>query len=436
MKSGKIHPYMIIISTFLGVILIGTILLVMPFASTTGKSIGFVDSLFMATSSVCVTGLSVVTVSADLTVYGKIVMMILMEIGGLSFITIAVFFFTVIGAKIGVSNRILLKESLNQSSLNGIVPLVRKIIFISFTIQIVCALINLISFTQYYDFWDALGVSLFHSCASFNNAGFDIIGDESLIPFKDDILLNITTISMILIGGIGFVVIDDVLRNKRWSKFKLHSKLVLVTTVILFVGGALLIKFTNWNDMSFMQSFFTSATCRTAGFATYDMSQLREHPATYVIVVMLMLIGASPCSTGGGVKTTTFAVVMIAIFYFARGKKAKAFQRKISEGQLFKAFVLVAVAVAIIVIGTFLICAIQPEFKLDEVLFEVSSGFSTTGLTMGITKALNPANRIIMCVIMLLGRLGPLTVIGIVNKNWMTSSKEQIQYVEESVVIG
>ena len=184
MKSGRIHPYMIIISSFLSVILIGTILLVMPFASTTGKSIGFVDSLFMATSSVCVTGLSVVTVSADLTVYGKIVMMLLMEIGGLSFITIAVFFFTVIGAKIGVSNRILLRESLNQSSLNGIVPLVRKIIFISFTIQIVCALINLISFTQYYDFWEALGVSLFHSCASFNNAGFDIIGDESLIPFK------------------------------------------------------------------------------------------------------------------------------------------------------------------------------------------------------------------------------------------------------------
>ncbi len=437
MKSGKIHPYMIIIFSFLSVILIGTILLVMPFASTTGKSIGFVDSLFMATSSVCVTGLSVVTVSADLTVYGKIVMMLLMEIGGLSFITIAVFFFTVIGAKIGVSNRILLRESLNQSSLNGIVPLVRKIIFISFTIQILCAFINLISFTKYYDnFWEALGVSLFHSCASFNNAGFDIIGDESLIPFKSDILLNITTISMILLGGIGFVVIDDVVRNKRWSRFKLHSKLVLVTTVILFVCGGLLIKLTNWDDMTFMQSFFTSATCRTAGFATYDMSQLRDHPATYVIIVMLMVIGASPCSTGGGVKTTTFAVVMISIFYFARGKKAKAFKRRISDGQLFKAFVLVAVALAIIVVGTFLVLVIQPEFKLDEVLFEVASGFSTTGLSMGITKALNPANRIIMCFIMLLGRLGPLTVIGIVNKNWMTSSKEQIQYVEESVVIG
>ena len=443
MFSKKIHPYLIIIFTFISVVLIGTIFLVLPISTTSGNSLGFVDALFMSTSCVCVTGLSVVTVSEQISVFGKIIMALLMEVGGLSFITIAVFFFIVIGGKIGVSNKFLLRESLNQSSVNGIVELVIKIIIISASIQIVGALINLIPIMKIYnnDFWKSLGVSLFHSAASFNNAGFDIFGPTSLIEYKDDLILNLTTMAMIIVGGIGFVVIDDMVRNKRWGRFNLHTKITLVTTLCLLIFGTLLIKVTCYDGMTWLQAMFSSVTSRTAGFTTYDMSGLKEHPGTYVVIIMLMTIGASSCSTGGGIKTSTFAIVMISIVYFARGKKAKAFKRKISEGQIFKAFVLVSIVVMILLLGTFLMAVFQPDlsengFGIQEMLFEVVSGFSTTGLTMGITQYLNPANRLLICVLMLLGRLGPLTVIGVVNKNWMASSKENIQYVEENVIIG
>ena len=451
MKKTKIHPYIIIIVSFLGIIIAGTILLVMPFTTKDFRTIGFVDSLFMATSAVCVTGLSVVNVGTTFTIYGKIVMMILMEIGGLSFITIAIFFYTMIGAKIGVSNRFLLREALNQSSVSGLVSLVRKIVIISFSVQLICAGINMFVFVKYYDTWyNALGASLFHSASAFNNAGFDIFGgidSDSLILFKDDVLINMTTIAMIILGSCGFVVMDDLFKKKfKWKKLTLHSKLAISTTIALIVMGTLFIKAAIREDgFSWLQALFGSVTCRTAGFTTYDLANLKDYPAAYVIYVILMLIGASPCGTGGGVKTTTIAVVIIAIFFYARGKQARAFGRKISNEQIFKAFVLIGTCVIIVVLGSFLVAIVQTdrtlvgtteEFGIQEILFEVSSAFSTTGLSMGITTSLNAGSRIILCFIMFFGRLGPLTIIGVVNKNWLGASKEEIQYVEENVIIG
>lgn len=447
MKKNNIHPYIIIILSFLSIIMIGTIALVLPFAMKSNQSIGFTKALFMATSAVCVTGLSVVNLGEEFTIYGKIVMIILMEIGGLSIITIAVFFFTMLGAKIGVSNRFLLRESLNQNTASGLVTLVRKIVIISFSIQIVCALINLIEFTKIYPtFWSAFGVSIFHSAASFNNAGFDIFGSDSMIPYKDNILINSTTMFMIVLGSMGFVVMDDVFKKRfKWKRFALHTKLCVISTIALIFGGAIFIKITlRDQEFTWLQALFESITCRTAGFTTYDLSVLNNYPAAYIVFILLMMIGASPCSTGGGIKTTTFAVVVLSIAYFARGKTVKAFKRKISRDQIVKAFVLLAIAILNVVIGTFLVGLFQPglcyedgtRIGVQEILFEVVSAFSTTGLSMGITSYLNPANRILLCVIMFLGRLGPLTIIGVLNKNWMGYSKEQIQYVEENVIIG
>ena len=438
----KIHPYLQIIATFVGVVLIGTVLLVLPISSTSGKSLGFVDALFMSTSCVCVTGLTVVNVADQISIFGKFVMALLMEVGGLSFITIAVFFFIIIRGKIGVSNRFLLREALNQSTVDGIGTLVVKIVIISVTIQLIGAAINMIPIMKIYDgdFWRALGASLFHSAASFNNAGFDVFGPTSLIPYADDLILNLTTIFMIVIGGIGFVVIDDVYKNKKWSRFTLHTKITLCTTALLIIIGTLLIKATDWDRMTWLQALFTSVTSRTAGFTTYDMADLSYHTGTYIIIILLMVIGASSCSTGGGIKTSTFAILMLSIVYFGRGKKVRAFKRRISDSQIFKAFVLLAVVFLIILTGTFLVSINQPtlneDFGIEEILFEVVSAFSTTGLSMGLTSFLNPLNRILLCIIMLLGRLGPLTVIGVVNKNWLTASKEDVQYVEENVIIG
>ncbi len=438
----RISPYTIIILSFVGVVLLGTLCLAMPFASTTGESHGFVNSLFMSTSCVCVTGLGVVNPSTDYTMFGQITMIVLIEIGGLSFITIAVFFFTILGARIGVGSSFMLREALNQSSTNGVITLVRKIIIISFSIQIICAGINLIPIIKITngDWGQAILMTLYHSAASFNNAGFDIFpGSISMIEYADNIILNITTIVMIVLGGVGFIVIDDVLRKRRWSKLSLHTKMTLVVTLMLITFGTVLIKLT-YLDLSFMQSLFASVTCRTAGFTTFDCSTLADHPATYLIMILLMIIGASSCSTGGGVKTSTFAIICITIGYYAVGKKTKLFKRSIADSQIFKAFVLVNVSVIFVVVSTFIVSVAQSisgdALGFQEVFFEVVSAFSTTGLSMGVTGALNTFNRIFLCFVMLFGRLGPLTVIGVVNKNWMADFKEPIGYPEENVIIG
>lgn len=453
MHTKRIHPYIYIIMSFLSIVLIGTVLLVMPFASSSGKSFGFVDSFFMATSAVCVTGLSVMPngLGADMSVYGKIVMCILIEIGGLSIITIAVFFFTIIGAKIGISNRYIIREALNQNSVKGIVKLVRNIVLTSLTIQLIATLINWYPFYTYLqahgnnNFFAAFGLSLFHSISAFNNAGFDITysnmslvefsSTANVIPQASMITINITTMLLILLGGIGFVVIQDLLKHHRWRYLSLHTKITLITTLILIVVGTLLIKVTS--DLGFLESAFTAFTSRTAGFTTWDMSTMEiMYPATYIVVLTLMMVGASPCSTGGGIKTTTIAIIMISVFYFAIGKKPKAFQRKISNQQIFKAFVLMNVAIIIVVICVFLIMIIQPQLPVAKVIFEVISAFSTTGLSLGITTSLNAGSKFVICFLMLFGRIGPLTIIGLLNKNWMNQKHENIDYIEESVIIG
>lgn len=435
MTTKKIHPYIFIILSFLVGILVGTSLLALPISSTSGKSFGFVDSLFMATSAVCVTGLSVMNVSVEMTIFGKIIMAILMEFGGLSFLTIAVFFFTIIGGKIGVSNRFLLKEALNQSSVKGIVALVRKIIFISFGIQTIGVIVNIFALLKYvdYNFWSALGYSIFHTIAAFNNAGFDIFGSNSMIPFNNDVFINSTTMLLIVLGGVGFVVLEDIVKCKSFKKLKLHSKIVLISTFTLILLGAFLLKI-SLNNITWLEAFFTSITCRTAGFSTIDMSNLA--PAGYFVIIILMFIGASPCSTGGGIKTTTFAIIFLSIVYFARGKKTKAFERSISNAVIVKAFILTTVGIICCLVTTILISIIQPELGTRETLFEVISAFSTTGLSMGITSSLNSANKIILCLMMFFGRIGPLTIIGVVNKSWMVESKENVKYIEESVIIG
>ena len=455
----KMHPYMFIILSFFSVILIGTILLVMPFASKTGKSFGFVDSLFMSTSAVCVTGLSVMETSlgADMTVYAKIVMAILMEIGGLSIITIGVFFFNIIGAKIGVSRGYLLRESLNQDTMKNILSLVKNIMIISFSIQLVCALLNWYPFFEFLEnsFPDqshnisrALGISLFHSSAAFNNAGFDILEYHgnmySLIGFSTDsgvvsnfsiYMVNYTTMFMIFTGGIGFVVIQDVIQNKRWKYYSLHTKITLIMTAALIFVGTMIIYFTD-EKVSFTDALFTAITSRTAGFDTYNMSLLKDNPPAFITIISLMFIGASPCSTGGGVKTTTFAIILIAIYHFARGQKTKAFKKTIDNNQIIKAFVLVALSVMLVIVATFFILITQPEFGTDRVLFEVISAFSTTGLSMGITNMLNIGSKFVIIFLMIFGRLGILTVIGVLNKNWIHKDFDEIRYVEESVIIG
>lgn len=461
MSRKKIHPYLYIIFTFISVIVLGMILLSLPFAYNKEyiekTSIGnyFANSLFMSSSAVCVTGLSVMPdgVINNMSVFGKIVMILLMEIGGLSIITIAVFFFTIMGAKIGITSSFILRESLNQKNSKEIINLVKSIVLLSVIVQVIGILVNwypLFEYTKYLygsgNVGEALFMSVFHAAAAFNNAGFDIIGPESTVMFSSAeytmygistasmVTFNISTMLMIFVGGIGIVIFKDVIKCKfKWKKMNLHTKITLITTLCLIVFGTLFVKLTCM-EMGWMEALFTSITCRTAGFQTYRMSDLT--PAASMVCIVLMLIGASPCSCGGGIKTTTFAIIMMAIFFYARGKKVKAFNRSLEHDQILKAFILVNVAISSCILVTAIVLWIQPSLKLDDVLFEVVSAASTTGLSKGITADLAIGNKVILSLLMLFGRLGPLTVIGTVNKNWINPPKETIRYVEESVIIG
>ncbi len=430
-------PYLRILISFAIVILIGTLLLWLPISTKDRQGLSFMEALFMSTSSTCVTGLTVVAnLGTEMSFFGKFVIAMLIEIGGLSFLTIAIFVFIVIGSKVGIGNRLLLKEALNQNTTIGIVGLVKKIVLMSISIQLIGGTINTIILyaSGFYPFFDSLGIGMFHAISSFNNAGLDIFGyNSNMIEFQSHWLLNINTMLMIILGGIGFIVIADVIKQKRWRKFSFHTKVVLPATAILLVGGTLLLKLAV-PDMTWLQSIFQSVTARTAGFCTYDMSQLT--PAGETIMIILMFIGASPCSTGGGIKTTTLFVVFITIAYYARGKTPKAYHRKISDHSIYKAFSLVTIAVIYNALIILAISLIEPGMAVNDITFETISAFGTVGLSKGITASLQPLSQILICMTMFFGRLGPLTIISLWNNNWMNDSNEQIQYVEERLIIG
>lgn len=429
----KISPNLQIVITFATVILVGTFLLMLPISST-GARFNFIDSLFMAVSAVCVTGLTVIpNIAEEVTIFGKIVLAFLIEIGGLSFITLATFFFALLGTKIGIANRFLLKEALNQSSLKGIIRLVKKIIFTSLIIQSVGIILNCFAFMPYYDGWEVIGVSFFHTIASFNNSGLDIFGSTSMIPFATDVFVNINTIILVILGGLGFVVIDDILYNKRWRRFALHTKIVLITTACLIIFGIIFLKLANHN-LSFLESMFMSVSARTAGFQTINCADINS--GEWVVLNFLMFVGASPGSTGGGIKTTTLFVTILVIASFVTNKRPVFAKREISQNTVIKAFSIVVTAIIFCIMAVFLVSCFNPELEVKAIVFEVISAFSTTGLSMGITTSLTIPSKLVICFMMFFGRLGPLTIISLINRNWRDTAQDKIRYIEESVNIG
>ena len=437
-KNNRVKktPYFTIFISFFAVILFGTIMFMLPISTTNKTGLTFIEDFFMSTSATCVTGLSVLSnVNEELSIFGKIVMLILIEIGGLSFLTVTIFIFILIGQKVGIVSRFLLREALNQNNTYGIVNLVKNIVILSFVIQFIGSLLNtfILVLYDYSDFWTCLGTGIFHSISAFNNAGLDIFGNSSMIQFKDNIPLNISTIALILMGGIGFIVIIDMIKNKSWRKYSIHTKIVLITTLVLLILPTLIYKLIQ-PEMTFMQALFQTVTCRTAGFSTFNSADLNS--ASQMLTLVLMFIGASPCSTGGGIKTTTIFVIFIAIISLAKNKKPKIFYRRIADQSITKAFSLAILALSAIVFGVFLISIFDKNIPFNDIIFEVVSAFGTVGLSRGITAALTDVSKLILCGLMLFGRLGPLTVISIWNNNWMKETNDDIEYVEEKVIIG
>lgn len=444
----RLTPARVLVLGFMAVILLGALLLMLPISSKSGQSLRFLDALFTATSAVCVTGLVVVDTGTHFTQFGQFIIIALIQIGGLGFMTMSTLIALLVGKKIGLKERILIQESFNQFTLAGLVRLIRNVVLVTLAFEVIGGIILTIRFLFDYPLDRALAFGFFHSVSSFCNAGFDLFGQvfgkyTSITHYISDWVVTLTIGSLIVFGGLGFPVIVELLNYPKTRKLSLHAKLVLKTTVLLILIGTFLILLIEMHnaktiggvDLSgkFLGSLFQSITPRTAGFNSLDTSQLRS--ATWFIMILLMFIGASPSSTGGGIKTTTFGVMMAAVKATIRGKDdAEIFERRLPTDLVYKAMTITFVALSWVIFVALIMSLIEP-YKFIQVLFEVVSAFGTVGLTTGITPDLTDLSRILIAITMFVGRLGPLTVlVALVHSQSKTVSNTH--YIQDRVVIG
>jgi trk system potassium uptake protein TrkH len=319
------------------------------------------------------------------------------------------------------------------------VKLVKSIIVTALAFETIGLILNFIVFIQDYPFWQALGISAFHTVSSFNNAGFDIIGSTSFMAYANDPLFNFTTTMLIICGGIGFIVIHDILVKRNWKNLTNYTKIVLRTTAVLLVGGTLYLKAVEGSDISWFQAFFQSVTPRTAGFYTADLTAFAI--PSIAGLVLLMFIGASPNSTGGGIKTTTAYTMFKSTISFLRGKTPVLKNRKIDDETRIKAFTITFLSAVVIFAAFVAVTAIERDSTAFEptgtnILFEIVSAIGTVGLSLNVTPFLTPASKIVVSIIMFVGRLGPITIFGMWNRNWGHPYASTVDYAAEKILIG
>ncbi len=422
-------PGRIIAMGFAFVILTGALLLMLPCSVREGAQVTFIDALFTSTSAVCVTGLIAIDTAEHFTVFGRTIVALLIQIGGLGVTSVGVGFILVAGKRIGLKGRTLVREAMNVNTSKGMVRLVKNILLMTLCFEGAGAVLSFLVFVRDYPPLEALGISLFHSVAAFNNSGFDILGGlRNLIPYQSNVLLNLTTSGLIIFGGLGFLVILDILRNRSFRKLTLHSKIVITMSLILLAVGTLSLKATE--DITWLGAFFQSVSARTAGFSTYPIGSFTDDGL--FILILLMFVGASPGSTGGGIKTSTLFVMIQAARGAAANQYAGAFKRKIPEVVISKAFIITFLSCTVVCMGTFIMCLLEPHYSFLQLLFEVTSAFGTVGLSTGITPDLGIPGKLVIILTMFIGRLGPLTIASL----WAFKTTANARFTEENVTIG
>ena len=445
----KISPSVQILFGFLGVILIGSFLLSLPISNEDGKWFNFIDSLFTSTSAVCVTGLVVVDTATKFTLFGELVIMFLIQIGGLGIIAVTSLFFMIFRKKISLSSSLTIKESLNKETIQGVVKFIKKTIIITLIIELVGALLLLfgtISFT--HDFWKGLYFAIFLSISSFCNAGFDVLGEDvgefvSLSPFSSSILMLLPIMMLIVLGGIGFVVMSDIFNG---LKNKQHSKVVLIMTSLLLIVGTILFAIFEWNNndtlgnMStgdkILNSIFQSVSTRTAGISTINQGGLTG--GGYFLTIFLMCVGAGPNSTAGGLKVTTLFILLLFMFKLPNSEgDIRLRNRKVSRRIVMKAIRIILYYFIVLLFGVILISIFEPNIiGLDCIFYECVSALSTVGLTMGITPLLSVGSKIVLMFLMFIGRVGLTTIAMVIVSRGMSLQKQEIEFSNTDIIIG
>lgn len=439
-----VHPPRLLAMSFLVAIIVGTIMLSLPYSTHSGR-ISLIDALFTSTSAICVTGLTVVDTPTYFSPFGLGVLLVLIQLGGLGIMTFSSFILLTAGRRVSLSDKLVVEGTFRPSAISDFRSLLRDVFLFTLGFELAGAAVLIFKFSGMWSFSRALVLSVFHSISAFCNAGFSLFSD-SLEAFRGDIVVNLTMVFLIVFGGLGFFVLQEIklaLRNslkKERVKFSLHTKFVAAITLgIILVGATLLFLMEFERGFSsltlkekILASVFQVVSARTAGFNTIDLKSLSV--ASLLLIILIMFVGASPGSTGGGVKTTTFGVIFAFLRSRIHGHEVpQIFSRAIKNEDIIKAYTLVSLAMSLVFASTMSLLIIQPQLALKEALFEVVSAFGTVGLSLGITPDLHPLNKLILVVTMYLGRIGPLTMLYAFSR---VKPAGHYQFIEESIMVG
>ena len=453
-KSIRFSTMQLIAAGFLGTILLGGVLLYLPVCNT--KPIQFTDALFTATSAVCVTGLVTIVPATQFTVFGKGILLVLIQIGGLGVIACTFSFFLILKKKITLRERIIIQETYNMDTLSGLVKFLIKIIKGTFIVEGVGVVLFSLQFVREYGFVEGVCYSIFHSVSAFCNAGIDILGNGSFIKYAANPLINFTTMSLIIVGGIGFTVWGDVLKNvfedfgkegysikKIFTKLTLHSKIAISMTIALILLGTVsffVLEYANpetFGNMTLgekiMASGFHSVSTRTAGFATVSQSGLTN--GSKLITCLLMFVGGSPAGTAGGVKTTTVAMLILTCRSVIKGgRDTECFGRRIVEDNIRTGLAVIFLSMGFLITGTVIVSVLEPNVEFMRILYETTSAMGTVGLSADLTPQLETASKYVIMMLMYIGRIGPVTMALIFGKG---HTKDRVRELpEKRILVG
>ncbi|MGG7212169.1 TrkH family potassium uptake protein [Clostridium nigeriense] len=437
----KLNGAQILSLGFLALVLIGAGLLTLPISSKSGEVTNFLDAMFTSTSAVCVTGLITLNTSTHWSIFGQTVIMTLIEIGGLGFMSFAVFLSLILGKKITLRERLVMQEAMNTHSIQGLVKMVKYILIFTVSVQFFGALLLSTQFVPEYGLSKGVFYSIFHSISAFCNAGFDLFG-TSLVDFSNNFVVILVISALIIIGGLGFAVLLEIYEFKGIKNFSVHSKLVLITTgILIFTGSILMLLFEYSNPETigsmnirdkFLNSFFASVSPRTAGFNSVSTSGMTL--ASKFLTIILMFVGGSPGSTAGGLKTVTCSILVLTVISVIKGREdTEVFGRKFTKEIVYKAFTIVFIGLSLVIIVTMILSYTEVGVSFIDLLYESVSALGTVGLTLGLTPKLSLIGKILIIFMMYLGRVGPLTVMLALTRK---KKKLGYKYPEGKILIG
>jgi len=442
-KTSQLSGVQILALGFAIVILVGAIILTLPISSKSGNFTNFLDSLFTATSAVCVTGLVTLDTGTYWNEFGQIVIMLLIEIGGLGFMAFTTLLAILLRRRITLRDRLIMQEAMNTFSIQGLVKMVERIVLFTVSVQIIGGLLLATQFIKDYGLLKGLYFGIFHSVSAFCNAGFDLFGGySSVTSYSSNAIVLLTLSIIIIISGLGFTVIIELFKYKTDRRLSTHTKLVLLMTSILLFGGILFMFALEYNNpetlgpMSIknkiLNAIFAGVSPRTAGFNSISLDGMTS--GGKFLTIILMYIGGSPGSTAGGLKTATFGIIVLTVVSVIKGREdTELFGRRLSKELVYRAFAILIISFSLVVVVTMLLCITQPKEQFIDLLYEATSAFATVGFTTGVTQRLNFIGKIIIMITMYFGRVGPLTVaLALTNKR----KSKGYRYPETKILIG